>query len=382
VNYLTKPIYEMHEFPEHLAARGHEVAFWHFPEGYSTEQVKELGFKKTIQGRVVKDAKITLFTPQFGDGGLFGRMLTAFRAGGVAQRVINDFKPDLIVSFSVPTQGWQLIAPAKRAGVPVLFRALDVSHKIRTGIFSKLIYLAEKSVYSRVNWLSANNPAMLDYCVLMGAKPTQSSVEWPPLDLQRFETASEPAGLKSLLGIPADAMVILYMGSFFYFSGLPEVIRAFSKNEGKEHLVLIGGGEQDQELRELVSDLKIDSRVTFTGFISFDQLPGYLKLADVAINPMQRSLVANAAIPNKVIQYLAAGLTVVSTRLKGLEQTFGESSRLTLVDNPEEVVQSAIEACKRQSRNGCESHLGLERFTLERSVSAFENRCNEVVQNV
>ena len=31
----------MHEFPEHLAARGHEVAFWHFPEGYSKEQIKE-----------------------------------------------------------------------------------------------------------------------------------------------------------------------------------------------------------------------------------------------------------------------------------------------------------------------------------------------------
>lgn len=381
VNYLTKPIYEMHEFPEHLAARGHEVGFWHFPEGYSKEQVTELGFKKTIQGRVVKDTQITLFTPQFGDGGLFGRLFTASGAGRVAQRVIKDFKPDLIVSFSVPTQGWQLIRPAKRAGVPVLFRALDVSHKIRTGIFSKLIYKAEQSVYRRANWLSANNPAMLDYCVSMGAKPSQSSVEWPPLDLQRFDTASEPSGFKSSLGIPSDSRVILYMGSFFYFSGLPEVIREFAKNESAEHLLLIGGGEQDQELRDLVSELDIGSRVTFTGFVSFDQLPGYLKLADVAINPMQRSLVANAAIPNKVIQYLAAGLTVVSTRLKGLEQTFGESSRLTLVENAEEVVQSAIEACRRQSRNDSEFHLGLERFTLERSVSAFENRCSEVVQN-
>lgn len=380
VNYLTKPIYEMHEFPEHLAANGHEVAFWHFPEGYSKQQISELGFKTAIQGRVVNSSRITLFTPQLG-GGFIGRLVTAMKAGGLAKAVISNFKPDLIVSFSVPTQGWQLISPARRAKVPVLFRALDVSHKIRTGIFSKLIYLAEKSVYRRSTWLSANNPAMLQYCVSMGAKSQRASVEWPPIDLQRFETSLAPSGLKASLGIAEDSKVILYMGSFFYFSGLPEVIRAFARSEGQEHLVLIGGGEQDKELRELVSELGIENRVTFTGFISFEHLPGYLKIADIAINPMHRSLVANAAIPNKVIQYLGAGLPVVSTRLDGLEKTFGSGSRLTLVSSAEEVIESAIAWCRTGEGSENSADLDLERFTLSRSIEEFEKRCREVAQN-
>jgi len=256
-----------------------------------------------------------------------------------------------------------------------------VSHKIRTGIFSKLILLAETSVYRRTQWLSANNPAMLDYCGSLGASREHASIEWPPLDLQRFEASGLPEGLKSSLGISEESKVILYMGSFFYFSGLPEVIREFAKTEGKEHLVLIGGGEQDQELRSLVTELGISHRVTFTGFVSFDELPGYLKLADVAINPMHRSLVSNAAIPNKVIQYLAAGLTVVSTKLDGLDKTFGASNKLHLVHSAEEVVQSAIKVCRDPARTISDAHLDLERFSLESSVGAFEFRCREVAQN-
>lgn len=383
VNYLTKPIYEMHEFPEHLAARGHDVAFWHFPEGFAKSQVRNLGFKSEIKGRVVDGASITLYTPESFAGNLLGRLRTALAARGLAKRILGDFRPELIVSFSVPTQGWQLLSVSRKLGIPVLFRALDVSHKIRTGLFSKLIYLAEKRVYRGAQWLSANNPAMLDYCISMGASSSRSSVDWPPIDLSRFEGASLELGLRMKIGVPEQSKVILYMGSFFYFSGLPEVIRAFSAHAHDEHLVLIGGGEQDEELRQLVAELGVQDKVTFTGFISFEELPKYLNLADVAVNPMQRTLVANAAIPNKVIQYLATGLTVVSTKLDGLEKTFGSSSRLSLVENAEEVVSRALELCRsHRPEQVSEGNLDLARFGLNASIEAFEARCEEVVKSV
>ena len=181
VNYLTKPIYEMHEFPEHLALKGHEVAFWQFPEGSNLGEVRALGWKRQIPGRVVSGASLTIFTPPIA-GDLLGRLVSALLANYFARKAIRELKPDLIVSFSVPTQGWQIISAAKKLNVPVMFRALDVSHKIRRGIFSRLIYRAESFVYRNVDWVSANNPAMLEYCQSMGARPSKSSVDWPPID--------------------------------------------------------------------------------------------------------------------------------------------------------------------------------------------------------
>ena len=378
VNYLTKPIFEMHEFPEYLSKMGHEIAFWHFPEGWSHQKAKKFGFSKVIPGRVIEETSIRLYTPAL-SGSFGGRVLTALLANSLAKRVTRDFRPDLIVSFSVPTQGWQLISASRKAGVPVIFRALDVSHKIRKGFFANLVYMAEKYVYKRVNCVSANNPAMLKYCLSMGAREHNASVDWPPINLSRFQRQLSSGRLRERLEIGSNKKVILYMGSFFYFSGLPEVIRAFAQQENGELLVLVGGGEQEAELRRLSSDLGVADKVIFTGYVSFDDLPEYLKIADVAINPMVPSLVSNSAIPNKIIQYLATGLQVVSTRLEGLVDTFGESSQLWLEATPERVVSKALEICRNSDPViAIPEENGLERFDLKNAITAFETRCKEV----
>jgi glycosyltransferase involved in cell wall biosynthesis len=55
-----------------------------------------------------------------------------------------------------------------------------------------------------------------------------------------------------------------------------------------------------------------------TGFISYDELPDYLNLADVAFNSFEIGVVTNNALPWKVVQYLACGLPTVATPLSGL----------------------------------------------------------------
>lgn len=379
VNYLTKPVFEMHEFPEHLASRGHEVGFWHFPEGYSLAEARSLGWCRTIRGRAVPQATLTLYTAPLA-GNIAGRLLTALFSHFYARKLIREFRPDIIVSFSVPTQGWQIVQEAKNSGTPLIFRALDVSHKIREGIFSRLVYFSERFVYKNADWVSANNPAMLSYCQSMGASLANSSVDWPPLDLDRFVNGSDGASARKRAGLSSADSVVLYMGSFFYFSGLPQVIEEFARESIREHLVLIGGGEQDAELRKLVMKLGISERVTFTGFIGFDDLPSFLKMATVAINPMLPSLVAQAAIPNKVIQYLACGLSVVSTRLTGLELTFPNSKKLYFENSPEEVVRRAISLCRTEEKNvDSFDDADLKRFSLSESIVGFDKRLGEMV---
>ena len=353
VNYLLKPIFEMHEFPEYLAEREHQVGFVQFPEGESKEALKTLPWKQEIEGRAVKNVNLTLYTPKTKSSGLVGRLMATAKFGGEFKRILEDFNPDVVVSLAVPTSGWQGLRVSRRANIPYLFRALDVSHKIRKSIFSGFILQAEKYIYRGADWVSANNPAMLDYCISLGAEATRSSVELPPLNLSHF--APQPgwrAQIRGKLGIPADAKVVLYMGSFFYFSGLPDLIESFAKTRSENQvLVLIGGGEQEDELIALTQRLNLDSSVLFTGFVSFDELPKYLAIADVAVNPMMPSLVSNAAFPNKIIQYLAASLPVVSTRLKGVEATFPVSTALTLVASPNQVFSAANEMLTLNERS-------------------------------
>jgi glycosyltransferase involved in cell wall biosynthesis len=384
VNYIDKPIFEMHEFPELLAAKGHEVGFLHFPEGWSCERIRRAGFRANISGRVVPNARLILYTPQNASGNLIGRLWTALTFSRTFRRVIRDFQPDLIVSFAVPTSGWQAIRVAKGQSIPYVFRALDVSHKIRKSTFSLLIRFVEEYIFRHADLISSNNPAMADYCISRGAPRNRVSVNFPPLNLSHFLKAADfRRDYRTKLGIPLDCKVLVYMGSFFYFSGLPEVISEFVKSAGPDTLLLlIGGGEQDEQLRGLVEKLGIGDRVLFTGFVHFSELPAYLGVADVAINSMQASLVSNAAFPNKVIQYMASSLPVVSTNLEGLRKTFGELEGILFAPSPHEVVR---EACRLVMQSDL-ARIGklnreavAQQFSSDRAVFEFESLLKTLV---
>ena len=95
--------------------------------------------------------------------------------------------------------------------------------------------------------------------------------------------------------------------------------------------------------------LGLANRVMFTGFLPFDELPDLVCAADVAINPMLKSLVSDCALPHKVLQYMASGIPVVSTNLEGLRATLGDDSGVTFRDSPELVIGDAIHLASAKS---------------------------------
>jgi glycosyltransferase involved in cell wall biosynthesis len=147
----------------------------------------------------------------------------------------------------------------------------------------------------------------------------QIVVHYPPTFNPNWRPQPYASDLAAALGIRPGEFVVGYLGSFFYFSGLPEVLKSIAQtadNKKSVKLLLVGGGEQDAELRAVVNSHGLDGKVVFTGFVRFDEIPKYLSLFDLGINPMHPSDVSDFSLPNKVIQYLAAGMPVVSTALK------------------------------------------------------------------
>ena len=379
VSYEKKPIFEMHEFPEHLAARGHKVTFLQFDEGYKFWRDKRQPTEKIISGRVLPETSIKIVTPhQFGIPGV-DRIYATLSVWPQLDRLLKSEKFDAIVLYAVPTYGHQVLQLAKKYGVPVIFRALDVSHLIRKSFLGPLIKSAEKYVYQHANVLSANNPAMAEYCQGLGSRKMGALVNLPPLDISHFAKATPNAALQKELGIKPTESVITYLGTFFHFSGLDVVIREFAE-QAPQHpnakLLLIGGGEQDKELRDLVTELKLEKRVFFTGFIPYAKLSGYLGLTTVAINPMKPGMVSHTAFPHKVIQYMASGLPIVTTKLNGLYKTFGDTSGLTWSSGSEGLIGKALALAEDETTLEENSRLQLQtvsnKFGIDSAVTAFE----------
>jgi glycosyltransferase involved in cell wall biosynthesis len=205
-----------------------------------------------------------------------------------------------------------------------------------------LVKLAEKYVYKRATIVSANNLVLGKYVAELGGRTDTPSINFPPLDLAHFATQSRRE-IRTKMGIDQNSFVITYMGSLFTFSGLIQVVSDFaSLSEPTDRLVIIGGGEIANELKQKVKELNIEAKVIFTGVINYSDLPDYLSVSDVLINPFESILVTNLALPHKVLQYLATGIPTVSTELSGLFHSLGNKAGIFWVNSPELVIGACM----------------------------------------
>lgn len=363
VNYTTKPIFEMHEFPEYLSRKGHEVAFMHFPEGSKVQASNQRKSLKVEEyRRLQKGGKIRLYTPPaFFSARPLGRIMAAARAYWWIRDVVREFSPDVLVTYAVPTYGWQAIILCRQLGVPIAYRAIDVSHQIRKTAFAPLVSVAERFVIKNADLVVANSPAMHERCQRF--RPRLSVVCPPIISATHWKVGSRVRRRKQ----------IVFLGSFFRFSGLQEFVSEFAIRSSEDvRLVLAGAGEEFNNIRKIVEELGLSGRVEMPGWINFTDIGFLLRESSVAVNPMRKLPVTEYALPNKVLQYLLAGLPTVSTRLLGLESYFGSDPACSLYfeETPAQVASRALEILEEKPTVGkCEV---MSEFEESKALHTFE----------
>jgi len=118
------------------------------------------------------------------------------------------------------------------------------------------------------------------------------------------------------------------------------LLRAFAKACEKHstlRLVLIGDGNAHQSLEALSSELGIADRVTFTGALPFEEIPRYLKAADVFVFA---SVTETQGLVT--IEAMAAGLPVVAVDGPGTRDIVEQRKQGFLVENDADALAKGI----------------------------------------
>ena len=318
VSWFSKVVYEIHDFPELLSLQGHEVHFLEFEENNSRAHWKSVNSAET---RSHAGSKVDVISPPHLFSGILRRLAAVVIQPIIFIRLLKKIGPDVVVTYSIPTSGWQVVAICKRKGVPVIVRAIDISHKLRKTRFEAIIKRAERFVYRHADHVCANNEALREYCMRLGASPTKSSVIYPGVDLNRFTPAQPSIALQNKLGIKPTDKVLLFMGTIFRFSGLVELLTELAPSlriDSALKFLILGDGEDFKRLQQLAKTLNLLDQVIMPGRIEYDLLSEYLQLGDVALLPFKQELVTHGALPGKILQYLACGLPTIATPLDGL----------------------------------------------------------------
>ena len=182
ISWLDKVTYEIHDIPELLSLAGHRVTFIDFAETDSHNLSKKFRrWKTTVSSgmtRAHQGSTVDVLTPGYIAVGIWGRLLNSLTFIPLFWRTVKGKKIDVVVLYGVPTNGIQTVLLARILKVPVLFRAIDVSHQLRKFNFRFLIRLVERFVYKGADHISCHNEALKKYCISLGADASKISIEF------------------------------------------------------------------------------------------------------------------------------------------------------------------------------------------------------------
>jgi glycogen synthase len=139
--------------------------------------------------------------------------------------------------------------------------------------------------------------------------------------------------------------VILYHGLYFKNRGLEQLIEAVPYLK-RGHVVLRGYGSLEPELRELVRQRHLEHRVTFAPPVGVTDLVKNATHADIGVGAfVPLALNTKFALPNKLFEYMMAGLAVVATDLPEMRKVIlgHQIGRVCKPDDPEDLAKALNE---------------------------------------
>jgi glycosyltransferase involved in cell wall biosynthesis len=149
---------------------------------------------------------------------------------------------------------------------------------------------------------------------------------WP----KQFNLTIGKHAARTALGIPADAFLLMTVRRLVPKTGIQYAIRAIPHCIQKIpylHLAVVGDGPLKEKLEALAAQLGIADHVTFLGAVSNTEVPRCMAAADVGLFPSLAEATSIAAL-----EFMAAGIPVVSSTVGGLPEVIDDGRSGFLVD--------------------------------------------------
>lgn len=154
-------------------------------------------------------------------------------------------------------------------------------------------------------------------------------------------------------GVPKNGeWQFVQAGRLIEKKGLPITLRAFStflKKYPNARLTIAGEGSLLPELQKLARELGVTDRVSFTGFVSQEQLREIYYRSHIFLHPSQTGRDGNQeGIPNSMLEAMATGLPVFATDHGGIPEAIenGVSGALVPERDEEALAQALLGAAQ------------------------------------
>jgi glycosyltransferase involved in cell wall biosynthesis len=312
------------------------------------------------------------------DRGAAGRTLW-FNRGILEHCRRAPHRPDVVQLFTPALTGLPWLLGLRRMGISIV-ATRSMMPELPRSPWRRLLRRTSMRLASRASHREVvGSEAMLEAFQEIGIDGRIKVIPHG-VDLERFRpprSAEEKAVLRSRLGLPEDARVLLFVGAIIPRKGVDHLLEAWCRLASDHedlHLVLVGprldrSSPEHADFRRRLDELADASgardRLHFTGAV--DDVERYMSAADIFVFPSRRE-----GSPNAVAEAMASGLPVVVCPFSGLTPEFGSAgTHYLLSDFVGEAIAAEVEgllasrdlreALGRQGRKRAQMHMNIER---------------------
>ncbi len=193
----------------------------------------------------------------------------------------------------------------------------------------KLWERLEKWIVPKLNYSITVNQSIANYF--------KEKYKVPFIYVRNIPNYIKPDHLKTRSGLelPTDKKIIILQGAGINMQrGAEELVESMQYLSENYLLLIIGSGDVIGQLKENVQHLSLQNKVKFIGKISAAELRHYTMNADLGVTiDKDTNLNYHFSLPNKVFDYMHAGIPVLATRLPEIEHLVNEFHIGTFIEN-------------------------------------------------
>jgi glycosyltransferase involved in cell wall biosynthesis len=193
----------------------------------------------------------------------------------------------------------------------------------------------KKPVRDEANMFIAVTNRAREALICEGVPEKKITVIPAGVDLERFKPRSKDKEILERLNLSEDDFIILFVGVLNIYKGVYELVYAAKRlfmdrdlDFIRERLkfVLIGRGEEEKNIKNLVKKLEISKHFIFGGHQPYLQIHRFYSIADVFTLPSKPIERWQEQFGMVFIEALASGLPIVSTLCGSIHEVLGDSA--------------------------------------------------------
>lgn len=213
------------------------------------------------------------------------------------EKALNEIKPDLVFAMEYNPTILRAVHWCQRKKIPFISWTDGTLNSEKN--IGKVQRFSRNYIVKRAAAFIASSTASKETQIAYGADPVKCFISYLTVDINKYLCRKQPG----------ESRQLIYVGSLIQRKGLDLLLPALAQAKEDIRLVIVGEGQEKENLQQQMTKLGIADRVIFKGYVEGEPLRRLYQESDAFVLPTREDCFGLV-----ILEAMCASLPVISSK--------------------------------------------------------------------